>query len=370
MITYTMDLQQILEKLIAFKSISEDKEESKKALEWVAQQLPSTMHLTWHESNGFHSLVATTRDTTSPKVWLAAHIDVVPGNETLFSMREEDGKLIGRGAFDMKFAIAAYILLLQEMKEDLEKLDLGIMITSDEELIGVNGTKYLMDEGYGGEVVFLPDGGGDWMMQRSAKGAIRLEVVARGKTAHGSRPWEGENANRTLIHFLSDLHDIFDGFTCTDGEHYHNTINVGKMYGGYAVNQIPDYASALVDIRYVVETPRDKIMADIDELLKEYPSVEVGEYLHLSALNADLESKEVKLWQDMSKEMYNIDVGSVLAHGGSDANFFADKGMNVILVRPHGGGQHADSEWINAEDLDRYYHVLKGWVEHVAVDRG
>lgn len=360
------DIREILAKLVSFKSVSEDKEENKKTLEWIATQLPESMHLSWYESNGFHSLVATTKETSSPKVWLAAHVDVVPGNETLFTLREENGNYVGRGVFDMKFAPAIFIALLNEKKDVLKDLDIGVMFTSDEELIGVNGVKYVLDQGMGGQIVFLPDGGEMWKMQRAAKGALRLEVVARGKSAHGSRPWEGENANRTLIHFLSDLHDLFDGEECTDDTHYHNTLNVGKMYGGFAVNQIPDYASALVDVRYIVEQPREKILEDIAELNKKYPSVEVGEYMHIAAHTTDVESEEVKLWNEITEEKYGIKTELVHAHGGSDANFFADKGMNVILVRPNGGGQHADNEWIDIEDLNRFYNVLKEWVDRIA----
>jgi len=361
-----IDLKDTLAKLISFKTVTEDKKENKKALEWIVAQLPPSLHITWHESNGFNSFVATTRNTKTPKVWLAGHIDVVPGNETLFTMQEKDGKLIGRGTFDMKFALAAFIGLLNEKKDELSDLDLGLMITSDEEIVGVNGTKYLMDEGYGGEVVFLPDGGEDWKIQRSSKGAIWLEVVAKGKNAHGARPWEGENANRTLIHFLSELHDLFDGLVCTDDEHYHNTVNVGKMYGGLAVNQVPDYASALVDIRTVVETPREEIMEKIHSLAAKYQTIQVGEYMYFPAHNTNLQSHEVESWISIAKERQSIDVGSMNAHGGSDANFFADKGMNVMLVRPHGGKQHAEGEWIDVKGFEQYYNVLKEWVDKVA----
>lgn len=358
-------IEDILETLVSFRTISEDKEENKKALDWVASQLPSSMYVVRHESNGFHSLVATTRKTKSPILWLAMHIDVVPGSDAVFTMRKSTGTLLGRGVFDMKFAFALYIAFLQEKKDVLQDYDLGLVITADEEIAGKNGVKYLMDQGYGGKVVFLPDGGENWKIQSTAKGCMRLKVTATGKNAHGSRPWEGSNANRTLLHFLCDMHTLFEE-EVDDAEHHHNTMNVGKMQGGEVINQVADYAEAFVDVRYIPEVPRNLVMENLGALNKRYPNISIEELMHLPAYQTDLNTPEVIAWADIARDEYGIATEPIHAHGGSDANHFADNGMNVILVRPHGGGQHAEDEWIDREGLKKFYQVLVRWIGVIA----
>jgi succinyl-diaminopimelate desuccinylase len=64
------------------------------------------------------------------------------------------------------------------------------MIVGDEQIGGQNGTAYLIELGYdcafylAGEPTHLKIG-------NCAKGVARLELIARGRSAHAARPWEG-----------------------------------------------------------------------------------------------------------------------------------------------------------------------------------
>jgi len=125
----------------------------------------------------------------------------------------------------MKFAIACYLKLLQNLREDISKYNLGVMITSDEEIGGHNGVKALLDKGYRSKVCFLPDGGREWQFERGAKGAWHLLVESYGKSSHGSRPWQAKNALSQLIDFLNILKKEFTSEPCRDKFHYPNTLN-------------------------------------------------------------------------------------------------------------------------------------------------
>jgi len=73
----------------------------------------------------------------------SAHVDVVAGDESLFTLRTSGDKLSGRGAYDMKFAIAAYMQLVDELQGTLNAYDFSIMITTDEEYGGRDHEKDL-----------------------------------------------------------------------------------------------------------------------------------------------------------------------------------------------------------------------------------
>ncbi|MCX6013887.1 MAG: M20/M25/M40 family metallo-hydrolase, partial [Chloroflexi bacterium] len=90
------------------------------------------------------SLLAHNRHPGKPRLILYGHIDVVPAEGwDAFVPREESGKIFGRGAADMKGAITAILLGIQEVKEKSLKYDLSIMITTDEEIGQAGQIRYL-----------------------------------------------------------------------------------------------------------------------------------------------------------------------------------------------------------------------------------
>ena len=78
-------------------------------------------------------LLTSTQPTQIPAVLLAAHVDVVGGPNELFQLRQAGGKLFGRGVYDMKGAIAGYLVLVDTLQKHLRQYDFGILVTSDEE---------------------------------------------------------------------------------------------------------------------------------------------------------------------------------------------------------------------------------------------
>ncbi|MDI1352580.1 MAG: M20/M25/M40 family metallo-hydrolase, partial [bacterium] len=135
------------------------------------------------------------------KLWLVAHIDVVPADPNMFTLAVKDHRIVGRGVLDMKLGVAYYIEFLKELgASNLKNYDIGVMLTSDEEVGGMNGVRYLLDEqGYRGKIGFLPDGGFDWKIEEAAKGILWIKIKVHGVASHGSRPWLGVNAINNLI---------------------------------------------------------------------------------------------------------------------------------------------------------------------------
>jgi len=115
-----MNIEDVLKKLIRFKTVSSNHKENEACLRWVQAQikrLPVLAKII--RSHSFTSLVITTQQTKAPALWLAAHIDVVPGSPEVFIPKKQGNRLYGRGAFDMKFAVSCYIKLLKELGRDL-----------------------------------------------------------------------------------------------------------------------------------------------------------------------------------------------------------------------------------------------------------
>jgi succinyl-diaminopimelate desuccinylase len=79
-----------------------------------------------------------------------------------------------------------------------------VLITGDEEIGGYNGARSALGE-INCDFCIALDGGRVDKIVVKEKGILRLKVVARGKTAHGARPWQGENAIERLMADCSSL---------------------------------------------------------------------------------------------------------------------------------------------------------------------
>ncbi|MDP3725449.1 MAG: M20/M25/M40 family metallo-hydrolase [Nanoarchaeota archaeon] len=351
---------QTLKYLIRQKTITEDKTKNHEVLKWIEKKLVSKFQTKILHKKGFYSLIATTQKTKHPKVWLAAHLDVVPGSNEIFIPKEEKGKIIGRGAFDMKFAIACFLKLVEEIK-DIQAYNFGIMVTSDEEIGGQNGVKFLLNEQYRSELVFLPDGCTGESIEREAKGVWHIEAEARGVSTHASRPWAGKNAIQKLIHFLYELEKHTRSESCEDKIHHHNTLNIGKIRGGEAINKVPHKAVAELDIRHIPETSEKEIKTLVRKIAKKH-RVEIREIVYARPTITNFEDTKIKLYEKIYKEQTGKRLKRTLSHGSSDARFFHEKGIPVILAQPKGGGHHTEYEWVDIQGLESYYQVLKKWL--------
>jgi len=352
-----------LEKLIRFKTVVGNHKENDKALKWIRAEIKGgNYQIRKFRSEEYPSLIITSQKTRKPRLFLAAHMDVAKAEKDLFIPRKEGNRLYGRGAFDMKFAVACYLRLLKELKKTSSKYDFGVMITSDEERGGENGVKYLLEKGYGCEAVILPDGSEDWKMEEASKGVWCFVVKSYGRSAHPSTPWKGVNALEELIDYLCKLQKRFRKEPCGDPLHVHSTIDINELNTGRTGDNLPDYAEAMVDIFFIDEREYEKITGWEKDIREKHPGLK----LITTILNPSLKIKTKNGYADefyrIAREMYGIKKETMFSHGTSDAHYFAERCITIIETRPKGGDFHGDGEWIDLEDLERFYQVLKEFV--------
>lgn len=307
------------------------------------------------QKNGVNSLYASTSKGKHCKLLLQAHIDVVPTEDQPF--RSGSGKYYGRGVYDMLFAAAVYLTLIEELGHDLRKYNLGIMLSGDEELGGFDGVLPFLEQGYSTDICILPDAGNNFGgLNIAAKGISTHTLRIHGKSHHGSRPWEGDGAGAKLIHFLSEVENIFDTSDTSN-----STLTIATLNAGSADNQGPAYADTTLDIRYKDKADLKRIKHELDILLKKYN----GELLKLvegDDYQLDLSNQHVKNFVTLYEKYIGKSVEHTKAFGSSDARFFAAHNIPVIMFRPDGGGAHGDNEWISAESVQKFYQLLKEYV--------
>lgn len=353
----------ILKKLITFKTVSRDHAENLRAIRWIKESLKTLpLYIRLFTIDSFPSLMITTQKTKRPRLLLAAHLDVVDGSEKMFEPRMQGERLYGRGAFDMKFALACYLQLCHELGTSVKKYDFGIMITTDEEVGGASGMKALLEKGFRSDICLLPDGGKDWIFEEGAKGAMHGIVRSIGVAAHGSRPWLGKNAIEHLAVFLSELRTGFPAEPCPDAQHRHPTMNVGVIQGGNAINSIADEACAKIDFRFASPVQERYIRRHVKTVLRKHRDIHVAWNKIGDAFRLPVKDPYFKMFARLVQEYAGKPTQYLFSHGSSDVRYLVKYGIPAIVVRPQGDGHHSEYEWIDTESLKIFYRVVREFV--------
>ncbi len=177
----------------------------------------------------------------TPDVVLSTHMDTVP---PFFGASEDDEFLYGRGVCDAKGIIAAQIAAADQLREAGIKVGLLFVVGEERDSAGAivankspKGSKFLIN----GEPT-------DNRLAIASKGALRVELRAKGRMAHSAYPELGESAIDKLI---EALHDLLAMPLPVEPEIGPATLNIGLISGGYAPNVIADKAEAHILVRTV-----------------------------------------------------------------------------------------------------------------------
>lgn len=351
-----------LEELVAFPSITSDKEALKKCAEFCAEFFENRgLHTKLIESKGYPNVIATTRNVKRPKVLLQCHMDVVPAKDELFMMKRGGGRLTGRGAFDMKFACASYMRLVDKLAKDIRKYDFGIMLTFDEEIGGRNGVEALLKKGYGASVCILPDSGKNWRLESSAHGAWFVRLSKTGKNAHGSLPKKGINAAEILTQAINDLYKIRKEYS--DSE---LSLSLTQINSGKAMNQIPDYAEAVLDIRFKNDGIYGSLKRRIEQICSRY-GVEINNIELFPCINVDSKEAEITEFIRVAEDVLGGKISTCHSEGSTDARYFCSRNIPCVVIQPNGGGRHGDDEWVDAEGLAHLTAILYKFITKNAI---
>ena len=278
-----MDLISLTQRLLSFNNINPPGNEEGIA-RFVAEFLSAngfSVSLPAFDDGRLHLIAERGLSQEFPPLVLSGHFDTVPlGNAKWsvdpFAGEISDGKIWGRGSSDMKSGVAAMILAsVESFRESQPEGGIRLIFTAAEEL-GCIGIQQLMtminDPGQAAAIIVgeptanLPVTG--------HKGAIYLNAVSSGKTAHSSMPHLGDNAIYKAAKSILKAKD-FRFETENDPLLGYPTINVGKMSGGLNINSVPDHAEFTIDIRSTSVTDHGKTLKRLSEELGDETKLEV-----------------------------------------------------------------------------------------------
>lgn len=327
----------------------------------------------WLESNGFETeemevaglpVIITSTRGSGPVIVFHGHIDVVPGKPGQFKPRVEDDSLIGRGAYDMKAALAAMMCALRDLR-DQPGVQVRFLCVADEESesMGIRGTEVLVERGYGGDFAITGEPT-NLHVGVQAKGVLAMRITVSGTAAHGSTPWLGDNA----VLKANDIFRRIEGmdFARQSSEMFDRpSINLGRIEGGDAINKVPDTCVMEVDIRFVPGQNPELILEDIraiDDIAVEVvferePAYVANDNEFVAALHQSLADQGVE-----GAELVGRD-------GSSEATAFLAQGIPAVEFGPVGDGHHGPHEYVSMQSLADYRRSLVAFAEKIAAQQ-
>ena len=207
------------------------------------------------------NVLATSPGHDRPEIFFSTHMDTVP---PFIASSEDNERIYGRGACDAKGIIAAQVLAAEKLREAGIFVGLLFLVGEERDSIGAK-TANLQPQGARFMINGEPT---ENKLALASKGALHVEVVARGKMAHSAYPELGESAIDKLVEALYRLHAMK---LPEDADIGPCTKNVGSIQGGRAPNVIPDYAKA--DLFYRLVGPAEKLRKEISEVVGDLAEV-------------------------------------------------------------------------------------------------
>ena len=232
------------------------------------------------------SVVARFGSGDRPRLVWNGHIDTVPAGDPgswtsgPFDGEVVDGRLVGRGACDMKGPIAAALGAIAAIRRAGITLGgtLELHLVADEEHAGVHGTRVLRDHGLLDQDAAIVGEPTEMEIALAERGGAWVTAVAYGKAAHGSQPHRGVNAILAMSRFALRLGEVLPA-------RVHPlvgapTVNAAMIAGGSAPNVVPDRCEVEIDRRIVPgEDDPEAVLAPfrrlIDDLVAEQPDTHI-----------------------------------------------------------------------------------------------
>lgn len=298
---------------------------------------------------------------------LNAHVDTVGIADMLnpFSATVRDGKLYGRGAYDMKGSLAACMAAVKALVDAGASLAGDVLVTAvaDEEWYSLGTTEVIKHYQVDGAIVTEPT---ELDICIAHKGFMHLEVETIGRAAHGSRFDEGIDANMRMGRFLAEL-DKLEQDLRTRKEHPLTgppSLHAAVIKGGTGLSTYAASCKLQIERRTIPgETKKqavDEIQAIIDRLAAADPTFKAAlkTLVVRNAFEVDPKLPVVQVLQQAATEVLGKQPRLVGDSGWMDTALLAAAGVETVAMGPVGAGAHSKEEWVDLLSAAKMAQVL------------
>lgn len=315
---------------------------------------------------------------SSPVLAFVGHTDVVPcGPKTdwlsdPFLPEIRNGYLFGRGASDMKSAIAAMIIAVESFIKQHRSFpgSIAFLLTSDEEGPSIDGTKKVMEvlQARGEKIDYCIVGEpssnkqvGD-QIRIGRRGSLHGKLTIYGKQGHVAYPSLAQNPIHSSLLALHELANVVwdhgnDDFPPT-------SFQISNIQSGTgAANVIPGHLTCAINFRYSTAISIEQLQERTQAILSKLPLRYEIEWQVGAEPFVTRKGKLLTIAQETIKELAGLTVTLSTAGGTSDARFIAPTGAEIIELGVSHATAHQVNESVCIEDLDLlvklYQHIIE-----------
>jgi succinyl-diaminopimelate desuccinylase len=302
----------------------------------------------------------------------AGHIDVVPPGEGWsvdpFEANVNNGKIIARGAQDMKSGLSAFLYACKNAKNFNGTL--SMLLTSDEEGEAINGTIKALE--HLKKINFLPSCAvvaeptcekvfGD-AIKVGRRGSINGYLEIQGKQGHAAYPEKAINP----IHQLATVLNNIAGHNLDEGDEYFSPsqLIVTDMRSGMQVTNVtPNKLNMMFNVRNSTKTTQKDIEKFIDLHCSDFKydlKLTQGSYPFMTNAN----TKIVQSMRKSIKSILGVDTKNSTAGGTSDARFFGQFKIQTIEFGVINDTIHSIDERTSIKEVEDLTSVFEDLIEN------
>ena len=303
---------------------------------------------------GRSSIVAVARGTGGGRsLMLNAHLDTVgvDGMERPFEPVVREGRLYGRGAYDMKAGLAACMLAAERLRSERLAGDVVVAAVADEEHASIGVQSVLRRRRTDAAIVTEPT---SLQVCIAHKGFAWAEVETRGRAAHGSRTAEGVDAITRMAPVLTRLGELQSGL---EAGPRHELVGTGSVHaslieGGQELSSYPARCVLSLERRTVPGETAEHVRRECEALVEGIEDAEARLGLVREPFSVDPSSEVVGAVSRAAEAV----TGTQAVHYGEtywmDAAFIQAAGVPTVVFGPGGEGAHAIEEWVDLASVE------------------
>jgi len=302
-------------------------------------------------------------DAPGQPILFLIHIDTVWPLGTLKDRPvtiDDDGRLFGPGAIDMKGGITIVLTALRGLVDrgEFPERPIWILMTTDEEVGSVHSRDLIVEIAKQcGLVLVMEPATPEGALKTWRKGIATYEVSVTGRASHaGNAPEQGINAIVEMAQTIMDLNDLNDLKNGT-------SVSVTTISGGITMDVIPPNAEITVDVRTLTAQAYEDVDTQIRALTPHVPGAEIHIAMHHARGPMERNAQMIAAFEQTKAigEKHGLTVREDGSGGGSDGNLTAYEGITTLDgLGPQGEGLHAEHEHVIINSLPQRATLIAG----------
>jgi acetylornithine deacetylase len=288
---------------------------------------------------------------------LNGHLDTVglAGVDSALEPRTADGRLYGRGSYDMKGGLAALMLAAAAVAAVPQRPRGDVIVTAvaDEEH-GSLGTLAVLKRHTADAAIVAEPTGLDVCVAH--KGFAWFELEARGRAAHGGQPSEGIDAITGMGQALLEI----DALNAALAPRAHPLVGAGSVHaslitGGQDLASYPDRCLLQLERRTIPGETAATVTAEMEALVERAAMPDrplaIRPLLVREPLETDADHEFVRLVRRQIDALREQPAAVVGQGPWTDAALLSAAGIPTVIFGPGGAGAHSAVEWVDLDEV-------------------